>query len=139
VDWLEAARFFSRAVFEEAGGYDEENTGTEDYDLPQRIEAAYGRQVIGRISRYIMHNEQQIRLLESCKKKFYYAQKLDKYKSSLANQGRYNLQSNPLARYKLFFNSPKRLYAQPVLGMGMVFMKTLEFGFGAAGYLVAKR
>jgi len=39
VPWMEAARFFPRAVFDEMHGYDEDNTGTEDYDLPQRIAA----------------------------------------------------------------------------------------------------
>jgi hypothetical protein len=41
-------------------------------------------------------------------------------------------------RYKLFFSQPKKLLHHPILGSGMIFMKTCEFFFGGLGYLRQK-
>jgi hypothetical protein len=71
VDWLEAARFFERGVFEEMGGYDLRNTGTEDFDLPQRIKALYGQASNSRVDAVIYHNEQDMSLLEACRTNYY--------------------------------------------------------------------
>ena len=135
VDWMEGARFFPKSVFQEFKGYDETNTGTEDYDLPQRIEDKYGKKVIGRINAFIYHNEQKISLWKTCGKKFYYAQKLDQYKSLEANKGKFNKQSSIFSRYALFLSQPVKLFKDPVVGLGMLFMKTSEFASGAAGYI----
>lgn len=139
VEWMEAARFFKCETFEEMNGYDEQNTGTEDYDLPQRIEAKYGQSAISRVDDYIKHNEQKISLIKTCQKKFYYAKRLDQYKSVPANQRRFRKQSSPLSRYRLFFSRPTKLLTQPVYGVGMLFMKTAEFSSGALGYLSRKK
>lgn len=136
VDWIEAARFFDRKVFEEMGGYDEKNTGTEDYDLPQRIKKKYGRESVGRISEFIVHDEGGISLLKQLKKKFYYAKNLDIYKKN--NSDFYDLQINLLKRYSLFLSDPKKIIRRPLVGLGMFFMKTLEFAAGGIGYLKGK-
>ena len=41
----------------------------------------------------------------------------------------------PYQRYKLFFSHPKKLISHPILGAGMLFMKTCEFSAGALGYI----
>lgn len=138
IDWMEAARFFERNVFEEIGGYNERNTGTEDYDLPQRIEYTYGRTSIGRVSSLIYHNEQQLTLLHSCKKKYYYAQKLNIYKTEEANQHKLSQQSSPLRRYGLFLSHPYQLFREPLIGIGMLYMKTCELAAASLGYLKGK-
>ena len=135
VPWMEAARFFERTIFEEMNGYNEGNTGTEDYDLPQRIQNIHGEKAIGRVDEYIFHNEQRLSLIKTCRKKFYYAQKLEVYQSDPANKNHFNLQANPLNRYRLFFSRPGLLLKNPVLGLGMLFMKTCEYASGGAGYL----
>ena len=43
VDWMEAARFFDKKIYQEMGGYDDSMVGAEDYDLPQRVEQHYGK------------------------------------------------------------------------------------------------
>ena len=139
VPWMEAARAFRIDSFREIGGYDENNTGTEDYDLPHRIEEAYGETSIGRSERFILHNEGRISFIRSCKKKFYYARKLDVYAGKSANKKKFILQANPLKRYFLFFRKPTQLFKYPFLVFGMLFMKSCEMISGFIGYILRKR
>ncbi len=139
VDWMEAARCFRKSTFDDFFGYDEENTGTEDYDLPQRIEFKLGRNAIARITPMIIHHEGYISLLFSCRKKFYYARRLDVYKTKSENSAQFKKQSNPLYRYLLFFKQPIKLFRKPIIGLGMLFMKTSEFLFGFSGYILRAR
>jgi hypothetical protein len=120
------------------GGYDEKNTGTEDYDLPQRIELKYGKKSINRIDDYIYHDEGRIDLMKTCKKKFYYAQKLEVYNSKKENIEKFKKQSSFLSRYVLFFSDPIKLFRNPLIGFLMLFMKTCELGFGGLGYIKSK-
>lgn len=67
---VEAARFFSRPILEQLGGFNEELTGGEDWDLEIRAEQ-FGK--IGRVTARIRHDEGHLRYLEACRKKGYYA------------------------------------------------------------------
>lgn len=138
VDWMEAARFFEREIFLEMGGYDESNTGSEDYDLPQRVKEKYGLNSIGRAGSFIIQNEVDLSLIQSCKKKFYYASSFPKYAANKANANTFKKQSGLLRRYILFFSQPQKLFKTPMIGIGMLFMKTCEFAAGGAGYILAK-
>jgi glycosyltransferase involved in cell wall biosynthesis len=139
VEWMEAARFFRKTVFEELGGYNETFTGWEDFDLPQRLEAVHGARAIGRIDEYIYHNEQVTSLRGLGRKRFYYARHgARKYMSVESNRGKYVKQLSVLQRYRLYFSQPRRLLRQPVVGLGMLFMKTWEFACAAAGFLAGK-
>jgi glycosyltransferase involved in cell wall biosynthesis len=138
IDWQEAARFFDRKVYEEVGGYDENLTGWEDYDLPNRIESIYGKEYVDRVKELIYHNERNLSLFTSCKKKFYYAATLNSYIEKNANQSRLAQQTSILRRYAVFFSQPIKLFQNPIFGLGMLFMKTCEFASGAAGYLTGK-
>jgi len=134
VSWLEAARFFRRTTFNKLDGYDENNTGTEDYDLPQRLVASVKINPIGRIDSTILHDEGRLTLSKTLSKKFYYSKKLNTYKES--HSLLFNKQSSIFERYKLFFSKPFLLMSKPHLGLGMLFMKTCEFCAGGIGYLV---
>jgi glycosyltransferase involved in cell wall biosynthesis len=138
VDWMEGARLFRRDVYEELGGYDESFVGGEDWDLPQRLEQKYGASSIGRIDEVILHDEQHLSLLKTCRKKFYYAQTLDNYRDKPANRGKFARQGSPLARYRLFLERPARLLENPVTSAGMLVLKTCEFAAGAAGYVYGR-
>ena len=137
VPWMEAARFFDRIAFFEIGGYDEENTGTEDYDFPHRIEKKYGKESIGRIDKFILHDEGHLSLFKTLKKKFYYAQNLDIYKRE--NSSYFKKQASLLLRLILFFSRPKLLFSNPLLACGMIGMKLSEFSFGGLGYIWRKK
>jgi len=135
IDWIEAPRFFPRTIFLQIGGYDEENTGTEDYDLPQRIKEKHSVASIGRIRARIQHNEGKLSLFTTLKKKYYYGKNVHIYKSRSTNNKYFNTQASLLNRYKLYFSNPKKLFNNPPLGLGMLFMKTAEFTAGGLGYI----
>lgn len=129
---IEAARFFEKNVFWEMGGYDEDITGPEDWDLPQRIRRKYK---IGRIKSQIIHDEGRVTLFLLVKKKYYYAQKVSVY-----------LKKHPLKTtggqliYLLrpaFYRNWKRLLKNPIITCGMIFMLFLEQLAGVFGFLKA--
>ncbi|MHA1678427.1 MAG: glycosyltransferase family 2 protein, partial [Promethearchaeota archaeon] len=132
LSWMEAARFFRRKDYLRLGGYNEELTSGEDWDLSQRMEAL-GK--IDRINSFIYHNEGVASLLKIIKKRYYYAKKFVKYTDINTNQPKVKKQLNVLIRFKLFFSDPKKLFKNPIYGFGMLFMKTCEFGFGGSAYL----
>lgn len=134
VSWMQGARFFRRKEFFEMKGYDEKNTGTEDFDLPQRIRRAYGNKSIRTVNALIYHDEGKLSLLTTLRKKYYYAKKLNTYTSQEANKEMFGKQANIFLRYKLFFSNPKKLFHNPLVGLGMLSMKTLEFAAGGSGY-----
>jgi glycosyltransferase involved in cell wall biosynthesis len=135
IDWIEAPRYFPKKIFDEFKGYDEEQTGTEDYDFPQRIKKKKKNDCFDRINSKIYHNEGKLSLINSLKKKNYYAKTSDKYFSKVNNVDYFKKQASILERYRLFFSDYKRLFSNPSLGIGMLFMKTAEFVAGGIGYL----
>ncbi len=126
VDWIEAARCYRKEVFTELDGYDENLTGPEDFDLPQRLKAKYGDEGIGRISSYIHHNEGKMSLGKTLKKKYYYGKKMAQYLKKQENVVTGIKQGSLYARYCLYFSKPAVLFARPMVGLGMLLMKTLE-------------
>lgn len=128
VDWMEAARFFRREVFESVGGYDERMVSGEDWDLSQRIEE---KGKIDRVPDFIFHDEGRIELIKTIQKKMYYAKEFRNYTLVNVNNPKINKQKNIILRYWLFFKKPVRLFQDPILGFGMLIMKTCEIAFGA--------
>ena len=75
-DAIEAARFFRWDVFDRAGGFDEQLTGAEDWDLS---ESARELAPVARTTAEIEHDEGTIGYLDACRKKAYYAEGLRRY------------------------------------------------------------
>lgn len=130
----DAARFFKRAAFYKAGGYDETITGPEDWDLPETIrELGYQD---GRIAEKIYHKERAMSLLVLFKKKFYYGlyahRYLSKHKISFFS---------PKTIYflrPLFYKSWMRLLKNPLLSLGMITMLIVQTLGGGFGYLIGR-
>ena len=80
-DAIEAARFFRWDIFERTGGFDEDLTGAEDWDLS---ESARSLAPVARTSAMILHDEGTVRYLDACRKKAYYAEGVRRY---LAKRG----------------------------------------------------
>lgn len=135
IPYMEAARFFKKSDYQTIGGYNETMVSGEDWDLSQRIETLGA---LNRIESYIYHNEGRISLWQSVSKKFYYAQKFAQYKDVSHASPTVSQQTSILGRYQLFFSKPKKLLRHPLLSVGMLFLKTCEFGFGAAGYIKSR-
>lgn len=135
IDWIEAARFFDKKTYEKVGGYDEQLVSGEDWDLSGRV-GEIG--VIGRIDKFIYHNEGQPKFFSSLRKKYYYAGLASTYLEKNAVGSKLMTQKGPLQRYKLFFSKPTQLFRNPLLGVSMLFMKTSEYAVGGVGYLRAR-
>jgi glycosyltransferase involved in cell wall biosynthesis len=135
VDWMEAARFFEKGTFEKATGYDENMISGEDWDLSQRIENL-GK--VSRIESFILHNEGRLSILETVRKKFYYARHFTIYMAKENSHNNIQQQTGIIFRYTLFLSHPKKLLQNPILGIAMLFMKTCEFGFGGLGYIIGR-
>ena len=114
-DAIEAARFFRRDVFEAVGGFDENLTGPEDWDLSQRVQKV-GR--IDRIDASITHLEGRVTFIGACRKKAYYAPGLRAYFKKHGMAGVKQAASRPWLRH------PRKLFCP--LGVGLVALKVGE-------------
>jgi len=127
-DRVEAARFFLRKAYKDAGGWKEGMAAGEDWDLTRRVKKT-GYQV-GRINELIHHNEGEIKLIRTLKRKFYYAQKSKPY---VAN----NLKKPSDYFFFIFrpayFRHWKEFIKHPILGFAFCLMKSLEFTAGFVG------
>jgi glycosyltransferase involved in cell wall biosynthesis len=135
-DAIEAARFFGKAVYAQAGGYDESMVGGEDWDLSQRVRAVT---TIARSQVYIRHNEGHLNLYKALKKRFYYTVGFVQYFQHQGSKTASAPAASVCSYYGLFLSKPGRLLRNPAYGIGMLFMKTCEFGANALGYVSAKR
>lgn len=135
VDWMEAARFFNAKTYRQLGGYDSDLVSGEDWDLSQRV-AATGP--LERINALIYHNEGRLKLGQTLSKKYYYAKKIAQYLAKKDHRDHTAQQTSVIGRYALFLRRPGKLLQKPHIGLGMLAMKTLEFGAGAFGMLTVK-
>jgi glycosyltransferase involved in cell wall biosynthesis len=116
----EAARFFRRGEVLAIGGFDERQTGSEDWDLSDRMLATYGK--LGRITSRIIHDEGFIDLAEQVKKKRYYARSgISDYLKTAPPFRRVPFPLRPSVRKQW-----ARLLAHPVLAAGTMYMKLRE-------------
>ena len=134
ISFMEAARFFDKEAFLKVKGYDENLVSGEDWYLSQKLEKI-GK--IGRINAKIFHNEGRLTYISSVSKKYYYAKHFAKYINLKDNLHLKN-QISIGRRYLLFFAHPKKLFSNPMVGLGMLFLKTSEFAAGGIGYLLSK-
>lgn len=129
---IEAARFFTKKIFEEFGGYDTKITGPEDWDLPLRMKKSGVS--IGRIESFILHNERKFSPWKSAKKKFYYAlhskEYLKRHPEMMLTQG--NLFFRPK-----FYKNLGKLTKDPLITLGFLFTRFLEMSGAFLGIILA--
>lgn len=131
---IDAARFITKKSFERAGGYDEDITGPEDWDLPETISSLGFK--IGRINAHINHYERIAGPFQIAKKKFYYGLKTHRY---LKKRGISITSAKTIYFLRpVFYRKFYKFAEKPVLSMGLFIMLTLELIFGGLGYLVGR-
>lgn len=129
---IEAARFFERKAFWKVGGWDDNMISGEDWDLTRRIRTCYK---ISRIKSLLYHNEYNLTLRKTIKKKFYYGFVSHTY-----------LEKNPLNLSIIFFlifrpsfiRNWKMIISDPLHGIGMFIIKIVEMSAVGMGYLFSK-
>lgn len=131
-DDIEAARFFSRDMFDSINGYDSSLEFGEDWDIHQRIRDAGFK--MGRIKSLIMHNEGNLTLYKTIKRQYIYGKSIEMYKRKHA---KYFSKQSKLIR-PAFVKNWKLLLRYPFLSIGMLSMKFCEFASIGTGYLLTK-
>jgi glycosyltransferase involved in cell wall biosynthesis len=127
-DDIEAARFFRREVFVASGGYDEELiAGGEDWDLHARLLGSNRR--IGRAEARIGHDEGRVNTRETINKRLYYGPSFAMYRTKQPERARRQFR---IWRPALVRNWA-RLARHPLLTIGVVYLKAVEFTAGSVG------
>ena len=128
-DAIEAPRFFRREVFERAGGFDEQLTGPEDWDLGQCVRRLAP---VARTAATIAHDEGSLGYLAACRKKGQYAIGMRRYLAKCGARALLDASRRP------WLSRPWKL-ASP-LGLGLLALKAGEavtmvavLGWSAAG------
>jgi FkbM family methyltransferase len=114
-DAIEAARFFRWDIFDRTGGFDEDLTGPEDWDLS---ESARSLAPVARTSAMILHDEGTIRYLDACRKKTYYAEGLRRYVAKKGASALVQVAQRP------WLSQPQKLLN--LRGAGLITLKTGE-------------
>jgi glycosyltransferase involved in cell wall biosynthesis len=131
---IESARFFRKILVKKVNGFDEDLIFFEESTLPQKIEKL-GFEVRERINAEILHHEENFSLWKWLNKKFYYGKSISKYKERF---GKYaSRQMNIFYRFSIFLEN-KRFYSKPILTLGIIILKLLEYFSAELGYLVSK-
>lgn len=116
----EAARVFWRAEVLAIGGYDETQTGSEDWDLSDRMLARYGH--FERTRATLLHDEGRIELASLLRKKRYYSERgISDYLRVAPAYRRVPFPLRPSVRRQWW-----RFLRHPLLGSGAMAMKLLE-------------
>jgi arabinofuranan 3-O-arabinosyltransferase len=129
-DSIEAARYIERGLFDELGGFDEDLTGEEDWDLTLRIRQRGER--IARTETPLIHDEGHLTLADTMRTKFYYGRTMPRY---IRKHGRAVRGQLKLLR-PAFFRNWRLLGKNPTLTAGMFAMKTGEVAAGVLGTAV---
>jgi glycosyltransferase involved in cell wall biosynthesis len=131
-DSIEASRFFKRSTFETVGGYDINLEAGEDWDINERTRLEGN--IIGRIKSPITHEEGKLTPLDSARKKYEYGRSIGRYKHKQPEKA-----IKQLTPFRASYVRKRReLGRDPVHCLGIVVIKTFEFGAGLLGLLKSK-
>jgi len=131
---IESARFFRKDLVLRVGGFDEDVIFFEESVLPQKIEKL-GYNVKARIKSEIFHHEEDFSLFKWLRKKYYYGKTAWKYVKKYKEYG--SKQVSIFYRFGLFLKN-KKFYSKPLLALGLLTLKSLEYVSAGLGFLVGK-
>ena len=131
---IESARFFIKDLVEKVGGYEEDVVFYEESTLPQKLEKL-GFNVGVRIKSEILHHE-NISIGKWLKKKYYYGKTAYEYKEKFNQYA--SKQISIFYRFSIFLRN-KRFYSKPLLALGVLILKLLEYFAAGLGYVAGKK
>ncbi|MBR1921693.1 MAG: glycosyl transferase, partial [Kiritimatiellae bacterium] len=118
---IDALRFFSRAVLERTGGYDENLiAGPEDWELDIRVLATGASCAV--LKGHLVHNEKRLTFRRMLEKKAYYARSFAAYQAKWKGHPAVRRQFSPWYRFVGVFVEKgkwRRLIRHPVLACVM--------------------
>ncbi len=120
VPGFEAARCYTKTIFEETGGFEENMHAGEDFTL--HYEALKNNGIIGRTQHYILHNEGHPSLIGFIRKWRYYAKNANQYSKKMNS-----LKVNPPSLPSLVWKNSKKLIQKPIIFCGLVILKIIEY------------
>lgn len=131
---IESLRCIKTHIYKEIGGHNENMVFSEDKDLDIRVrESGYK---ITRSKNFLWHNEGDLYLLKTLKKKLGYSKTANIFAEIHPKE--FKWQANPVNRYIIFLKNIKYLFIHPIIYFGMIYMKTLEYIFAFYGIILSK-
>lgn len=130
---VESARFFRKDLVKTVGGFDKDITFFEESTLPQKIDNR-GYNVKARIESEILHQE-DVSVSGILRKKYQYGKTSWKYQEGYKEY--WAKQMSLSYRLGLFLKN-RRFYSKPLLALGVLILKCLEYISVGLGYLVGK-
>lgn len=129
-DSIEAPRCFLKKIWNEGGGLDESIAGGgDDWDMHEKMKDM--KITIKRTKALVLHNEGALTLKKLIKKRFLYGKDTIKYIKKRKNTAL--IQYFPIR--KGFLKNWKMFIKSPILGMGTIIMRLVEYIAGGAGIL----
>lgn len=120
---IESVRCMKRAVYEGVGGHNPNMIFSEDKDLDIRIRNA--GLTVGRCNNSIIHNEGELKLINTLKKKSGYSKTSNLF--AMEHPVEYRWQANIFNRYLIFLKNISLGIEHPLIYLGMIYMKTWEY------------
>jgi len=134
VEELESLRFIKTDIYNKLGGHNVNMVFSEDKDFDLR--ARHAGQTIGRTNAHLLHNEGHLKLLRTLKKKLGYSKTANLFAE--VHPEHFSWQANPINRYLIFAKNIKYLFTNPMLYLGMIWMKSCEYLFSGIGMMNKK-
>jgi len=128
---IESARFFRKDLVEKIGGCEKDVMFYEEGILPQKIENL-SFDVKAKIGAEILHNGNNF-LLNWLKRKIHDGKAAQRYKEKYQECGK--KQMSIFYRFGIFLKN-RRFYSEPLLALGVLILKSLEYVSAGLGYLV---
>jgi glycosyltransferase involved in cell wall biosynthesis len=123
---VESARFFRTKQVMEVGGFDEEVILYEESTLPQRIEKI-GLKTAVRVPSFIIHHEDNFKLINWLRKKRYYSETARIYTQKYGSYSQQQLGVGKRIGVYIRNRNWITLMKHPILATGLVILKSLEF------------
>ena len=132
---VESARFFPAKLVKEVGGFEEGLIFFEESTLPYKIQRK-GYNVFVRVESVIVHHEEGFSLITWLRKKFCYGKSIPVYGRKYGDYLR--MQTSVWFRFGIFLRNWGRFFSRPVLALGVIILKSLEYLAMASGLIRSK-